>query len=81
MLPFPVQYIAELQMQPDARQELVPGMAVAARKLLERYAVLNGGSYPSVILVLRDGVGDSQIAAMQEVEVKGIKQVREARIA
>ena len=55
---------------------MVDGMVEVAKRLLLRYKEINEGHFPSVVVVMRDGIADNQIQEMIDIEVQGIKKVR-----
>ena len=53
---------------------MVDGMAEVSKRLLLNYEKINN-HFPSVVVVMRDGVADNQIQEMIDIEVQGIRQV------
>ena len=49
-------------------------MAEVSKRLLLNYEKINN-HFPSVVVVMRDGVADNQIQEMIDIEVQGIRQV------
>ena len=56
------------------RQEIIDVMKPAMRSLLLRFSKENGGQLPEVLVVMRDGVGESQVNSLVEIECEQIKE-------
>ncbi len=66
----------EILQRAAARKEVISSdtMVTVAKRLLQKYRDINR-RYPEFVVVMRDGIGESQVAEMIAQEVHGIKKV------
>ncbi|KNE73272.1 hypothetical protein AMAG_17442 [Allomyces macrogynus ATCC 38327] len=70
-------YATVTRQQPHSRQEELGDCKGMFAQLLRAYHAKNNKSFPKRILFYRDGVSEGQFAAVQQTEVKAIKDVLE----
>jgi eukaryotic translation initiation factor 2C len=61
-----------------SKEQTISDFAVMARELLQRYAEKNRGEYPQSIMYYRDGLSESQFAAIMAEEVEPLRGKKRA---
>jgi len=67
-------FFAKIKMQPRVGQEFMPNLVSLVREAIMKYLETNK-YFPDLIILYRDGVGESQINIVMEMETKLIKDM------